>query len=43
MKTTPPYELAYANGALMLALFDVLARLIRQRAPEMAGERGVKR
>jgi hypothetical protein len=25
MKTTPPYELAYANGALMLALFDVLA------------------
>jgi hypothetical protein len=25
MQTTPPYELAYANGALMLALFDVLA------------------
>ena len=25
MHTTPPYELAYANGALMLALFDVLA------------------
>jgi hypothetical protein len=25
MKTTPPYELTYANGALMLALFDVLA------------------
>ena len=25
MQTTPPYELAYANGALVLALFDVLA------------------
>jgi hypothetical protein len=25
MQTTPPYELAYANAALMLALFDVLA------------------
>ena len=25
VETTPPYELAYANAALMLALFDVLA------------------
>jgi hypothetical protein len=25
MQTTPPYELAYANAALVLALFDVLA------------------
>lgn len=24
MQTTPPYELAYASAALMLALFDVL-------------------
>ena len=25
MQTTPPYELTYANAALTLALFDVLA------------------
>ena len=25
MQTTPPYELAYASTALLLALFDVLA------------------
>ena len=25
MHATPPYELTYANTALMLALFDVLA------------------
>ena len=25
MQTTPPYEQTYANAALMLALFDVLA------------------
>ena len=25
MQTTPPYEMTYANAALMLALFDVLA------------------
>jgi hypothetical protein len=25
MQTTPPYELAYANAALLLAVFDVLA------------------
>jgi len=24
MQTTPPYELAYASAALVLALFDVL-------------------
>jgi hypothetical protein len=24
MQTTPPYEMTYANAALMLALFDVL-------------------
>ena len=25
MQSTPPYELAYASSALILALFDVLA------------------
>ena len=25
LQTTPPYELTYANAALVLALFDVLA------------------
>jgi hypothetical protein len=25
MQSTPPYELVYANAALMLSLFDVLA------------------
>ena len=25
MQATPPYELTYANAALLLALFDVLA------------------